>query len=65
MVPPGAYVTLYADHICGQKVEGGGSAPLPHSGETPLGVLRPALELSAHDRHGCVEAGPEEATKMF
>jgi len=23
------------------------------------------LWSSQHDRHGCVEAGPEEATKMF
>jgi len=65
MVPPGAYVTLYADHICGQKVEGGGSAPLPHSGETPLGVLRPALEPSAQDRPGAVGARPEEAPAMI
>jgi len=44
--------------------EGGDSAPLLHSGETPPGVLRPALEPSAQDRHGPVGAGLEEATKM-
>jgi len=48
----------------GQQGEGGDSAPLPCSGETSLGVLRPALEPSAQDRHGPVGAGPEEATKM-
>jgi len=48
----------------GQPVEGGDSAPLLHSGETPLGVLCPALESSAQDRHGPVGVGPEEATKM-
>ena len=41
--------------------EGGDSAPLPRSAETPLGVLRPALEPSAQGRAGAVAAGPEEA----
>jgi len=45
----------------GQQVEGGDSAPLLRSPETPPGVLRPALEPSAQERHGTVEAGPEEA----
>jgi len=49
----------------GQQGEGGDSAPLPHSGETALGVLRPALEPSAQDKHGSVAAGPEEATTMI
>jgi len=48
----------------GQQVKGGDSAPLLHSGESPPGVLRPALELSAQERHGPVGVGPEEATKM-
>jgi len=43
--------------------EGGNSAPLPCSGETPPGVLCPALEPPA--RHGGVGAGAEEATKMI
>jgi len=33
---------------------------LLHSGETPPGVLYPALELSAEERHGCVGVGPKE-----
>jgi len=41
----------------GQQVKGGVSALLLHSGETPLGVLRPALEPSAQDRHGPVGVG--------
>jgi len=45
--------------------EGGGSAPLLCSAETPLGVLRPALEPSAQDRPGAVGVGPEEATAMI
>jgi len=47
----------------GQQVEGGDSAPLLCSGQTPPGVLRPALEPSAQDRHGPVGAGPEEGQK--
>ena len=49
---------------CGQQVEGGDPAPLLHSGETPPGVLYPALEPSAQERHRAVGVGPEEATKM-
>jgi len=49
----------------GQQVEGGDSAPLLHSCKTPPGVLRPALEPPAWERHGRVGAGPEEATKMI
>jgi len=41
------------------------SAPLLHSGEILPGVLHPALEPSAQDRHGAVGVGPEEATKMI
>ena len=37
--------------------EGGDSAPLPHSGEGPPGVLCPALELSVQDRPGAVGGG--------
>jgi len=50
-------------HQCGQQGEGGDSAPLLCSGETPPGVLRPALEPSAQGRQGPVGAEPEEATK--
>jgi len=49
----------------GQLVEGWDSAPLLRSGESPPGVLCPALEPSAQERHGAVGAGPEEATKMI
>jgi len=45
--------------------KGGDSAPLLHSGETAPGVLCPPLEPSAQRRHGPVEAGPEEATKII
>jgi len=33
--------------------------------ETPPGVLPPAVEPSAQERHGLVGAGPEEATKVM
>jgi len=49
----------------GQQGEGGDSAPLLRSRETPPGVLRPALEPSTQEGQGCVRAGPEEATKMI
>ena len=44
---------------CGQQVKGGDSAALL-SGETPPGVLRPAVEPSAQEGHGAVGLGPAE-----
>jgi len=47
----------------GQLVKGGDSAPLLCSGETPPGVLHPALESSAQEGHGPVGVGLEESQK--
>jgi len=44
----------------GQQVKGGDSAPLLRTGETPHGVLHPALEPSAQEGHRPVGVGPEE-----
>jgi len=49
----------------GQQSERGDPGPLLHSGETPLGVLCPALEPSAQESHRPVGEGPEEATAMI
>jgi len=48
---------------CGQHVKAGDSAPLLCSGETPPGVLCPALEPSTEDGCGPVGVGPEERHK--
>ena len=47
----------------GQQIKRGDSAPLLHSGETPLGVLCPALELPAQEGHGAIGVGPGEGHK--
>jgi len=47
----------------GQQVDGGDSAPLLCSGETPPGVLHPALDFLAQVGYGGVGASAEEGYK--
>ena len=44
----------------GQHVKVGDSAPLLCSGETPPGLLCPALQSSVQERHGPVQEGHED-----
>jgi len=46
-----------------QQVEGGDSVPLLRFGETPPGVLCPALKTPVQERHGSVGASAEEGRK--
>jgi len=50
---------------CGQQVEGGHSAPLLCSGETPPGALHPGLESPAQGEHGAIGAVQRRATKTI
>ena len=47
----------------GQQVEGGDSAPVLCSGETPPEVLCPAWDIPAQAGHGPVGVDPEEGHK--
>jgi len=61
--PEGQSHTWLHQKQCGQQVEGGDSAFLLCSVETPAGVLYPALEPSAQKGHGAAGAHPEEGDK--
>jgi len=64
-----ALATQMANHILGcikRNVDSRSREvilPLLHSGETPPGVLHPALEPSAQERHRPFGVGPEEGHK--
>lgn len=47
-----------------QQGEGGASAPLLHAGDTPPGLLHPALGSSVQERLGPVEADPVRDMKL-
>jgi len=70
MIQQCTLATQKANHILGcneqhrgQQAKGGDSAPLLCCGDTPRGVLHPALELSAQEGHVPVGAGPEKGHK--
>ena len=46
-----------------RTIEGGDSAPLLYSRDTPPGVLCPALEPPTEEGRGCVGEGPEEGNE--
>ena len=63
--PRGPTISRLHQEKCDQQAEGGDSAPLLCSCETPPGLLHPVLGPPTQKGHGGVGAGPEDGPEDY